>query len=293
MPMNDGVPILVGEREIANLLGAWGKAETPANRDLLAAEAKVFTGDPAWGPHTWERFYQYVEIRQIKGLLADKSGSSTVLRDSESDDHPFTVIQGWGPPKPKMPAPPGSRFRETSVPPPVEKSTTSPAPKQEPLVEDKPKTPPPITPAQTVQPSTFIYEPKASPQPKQQASPPPPAAPTKQPAAPPPPSKPVTTPPVEPVNMKSPESSQTVIETAPLAKKPKRFRLVPVLLIVLGLLAAAVLLVVLLLRQPTGVAIATPAPSAATKSPTASAAPAQAVTETASAEKLALAVKEN
>jgi outer membrane protein OmpA-like peptidoglycan-associated protein len=289
MPLNNDQPAAFGEREIANLLGAWGKADTPANRGLLSAEAKKFTDDPDWGPHTWERFFQYADVRRLKRLLANKAGA--VLRGDDGGDSDYTVIEGWAPPQPKMPAPPE---RKTEPPPPPKptpsfifepKPTPPPQPKEPAAVFSAAKQPPPSKPEPAPppkKPETVFSGTAQTPPPRDKHEPPP----LFKPAPPPPPPAPEKT--------RTTEYTQTVsTSTGPLeapageSAGTKRRKIVPLVLVILGLLAAALIVFVLLFARPVPERTASPqAPVSA--EPAAS--PAQAET---AAERFIRAVGEN
>ncbi len=85
---DDHRPVSGEPDEIDSLLQRWRKAESDANRRLLADAVARFLTDPEWNPHSRERFYQYADARGVKQMLTDGL-------PPPADEHPYTVIREW------------------------------------------------------------------------------------------------------------------------------------------------------------------------------------------------------
>ncbi|MBN1797891.1 MAG: OmpA family protein [Spirochaetales bacterium] len=111
-PKDDRNFISHEKHELDYLLNKWDKAANKSNREILTDELKKYKADKDWAPHNRERFYEYVEAKGIKTLLADKQAQAsppTVLLDSSEEEDSYTVIK-------KRAAPPRKKKKGALIP---------------------------------------------------------------------------------------------------------------------------------------------------------------------------------
>ena len=147
---DDHRPVSGGPDEIDSLLHRWRKANSDANRRLLADAVARFLTDPEWDPHSRERFHQYADARGVKQKLTDGP-------PPPADEHPYTVIREW------RETAPGEKPVQ-SVPSPAK---PPPAPPPSPETELETETLEPVTPAPSPAPEK---ETPASPTPTEAAA---------------------------------------------------------------------------------------------------------------------------
>jgi outer membrane protein OmpA-like peptidoglycan-associated protein len=94
MPSNDDNLISTEKHELDYLLRKWEKTADDSNREVLISTIRNFKADDEWGPHNRERFYEYVDAKNIKNILTDKEESPlTEIGDEAREDDADSRIE--------------------------------------------------------------------------------------------------------------------------------------------------------------------------------------------------------